>query len=152
GRRGQPFRFFKLRTMVSDAETLKPALDRFNEMSGPVFKMRNDPRVTRVGRWLRRTSIDEIPQFVNVLRGEMSIVGPRPPLPAEVDHYTDSDLRRLCMRPGITGLWQVRGRNQIKSFADWVQLDAEYIRNWSLWLDFGIVLRTVAEVLRLSGR
>src|SRR6185437_7246115 len=110
GRRGQPFRFFKLRTMVSDAETLKPALDRFNEMSGPVFKMRNDPRVTRVGRWLRRTSIDEIPQFVNVLRGEMSIVGPRPPLPAEVDHYTDSDLRRLCMRPGITGLWQVRGR------------------------------------------
>ncbi len=119
-------------------------------MDGPVFKIRNDPRVTPVGRFLRRYSLDEIPQLWNVWRGDMSLVGPRPPIPNEVDQYHVRQRRRLSMRPGLTCLWQVEGRNQI-GFEDWVRLDLEYIDNWSLTLDCQILLRTLPAVLRGTG-
>jgi lipopolysaccharide/colanic/teichoic acid biosynthesis glycosyltransferase len=120
-------------------------------MQGPVFKLKDDPRVTAPGRWLRRLSIDELPQLWNVVRGEMSVVGPRPPLPSEVDVYAPSQRRRLSVRPGITGLWQVKGRNEIASFERWVALDLEYIDRWSIWLDVEILLRTIPAVLFAKG-
>jgi exopolysaccharide biosynthesis polyprenyl glycosylphosphotransferase len=150
GRGNRPFRVIKLRTMIADAEKLREALQRQNEIAGPVFKVKNDPRLTRVGRVLRRYSIDELPQFVNVLVGQMSLVGPRPPIPAEVDTYEPDQLRRLSVRPGITGLWQVSGRNRI-TFEDWVKLDLQYIDEWSLWLDFQIMLATIPAVLGGEG-
>jgi len=119
-------------------------------MSGPVFKSKNDPRVTPIGRLLRKYSIDELPQFINVLMGDMSIVGPRPPLPSEVEKYDLAQRRRLSVKPGITCLWQVNGRNRI-GFADWVRLDLEYIDKWSFWLDIKIILKTVPAVLRGTG-
>jgi lipopolysaccharide/colanic/teichoic acid biosynthesis glycosyltransferase len=140
----------KFRTMIADAEKLREALQRQNEIAGPVFKLKNDPRLTRVGRVLRKYSIDELPQFVNVLVGQMSLVGPRPPIPAEVDTYEPDQLRRLSVRPGITGLWQVSGRNRI-TFEDWVKLDLQYIDEWSLWLDFQILLATIPAVLGGEG-
>jgi exopolysaccharide biosynthesis polyprenyl glycosylphosphotransferase len=149
GRFGRTFPFLKFRTMVVDAEARKAELATQNEISGPVFKMRNDPRVTRVGRILRRTSLDELPQILNVLVGHMSLVGPRPPVPPEVERYEVDHRGRLGMRPGITGLWQVSGRNEIE-FEEWVKLDREYIENWSLLRDLGILLATVPAVL--SGR
>ena len=118
-------------------------------MNGPVFKIKNDPRVTKVGRVLRKTSIDELPQLINVFKGDMSLVGPRPPIPSEVNEYILKDRRRLSMRPGITCLWQINGRNAIP-FEKWMELDREYIDNWSLMLDFKILLKTLPAVLRGS--
>jgi exopolysaccharide biosynthesis polyprenyl glycosylphosphotransferase len=150
GMNGRHFRIVKLRTMEVDAEERKAELMELNEMDGPVFKIRNDPRVTRVGRFLRRWSIDELPQFWNVLVGDMSLVGPRPPVPIEVAEYATFDRRRLSMRPGITCLWQVNGRNAI-GFTDWVKLDLEYIDTWSLTLDVRILLKTLPAMLEGTG-
>ena len=148
GLRGRAFRMYKFRTMVTNAEQGRAELEDRNEMSGPVFKVRNDPRVTRVGHWLRKLSIDELPQLWNVLRGEMSLVGPRPLPLYETANFGDlTQRRRMSVRPGLTCLWQVRGRNAITDFKDWVRLDLEYIDQWSLWLDFKILLRTVPVVL-----
>jgi len=144
---GRKFRLYKFRTMVVDAESKLDALKARNEMKGAAFKMANDPRVTPLGKWLRKLSIDELPQFFNVLRGDMSLVGPRPPLMSEVAEYDDWQRRRLSMRPGITCIWQVNGRNKITDFKEWVKLDLDYIDNWSLWLDFKILVKTVPVVL-----
>jgi len=148
---GRRFTLYKLRTMVNEAEGLKEALAHLNEMSGPVFKVRNDPRITPLGRWLRRFSIDELPQLWNVLRGHMSLVGPRPALPPEVAQYETFERRRLSMRPGLTCLWQVGGRNRVSSFEEWVRMDLEYIDAWSLTLDLRILVQTIPVVLRASG-
>ncbi len=147
---GRPFPMYKFRSMVVDAEKLKDQLAANNEMDGPVFKMKHDPRITRVGRFIRKTSIDELPQFWNVFRGEMSLVGPRPPLPKEVEHYKRWQRRRLSMKPGITCTWQVSGRNDI-DFETWMKLDLEYIDNWSLFLDVKLLFRTVPVVLLGTG-
>jgi len=148
GLRGRAFRMYKFRTMVTNAEQGRAELEDRNEMSGPVFKVKNDPRVTRVGYWLRKLSIDELPQLWNVLRGEMSLVGPRPLPLYETANFGDvTQRRRMSVRPGLTCLWQVRGRNKITDFKDWVILDLEYIDRWSLWLDFQILLRTIPVVL-----
>jgi exopolysaccharide biosynthesis polyprenyl glycosylphosphotransferase len=146
GLHGRTFSLVKLRSMTRDAEALRADLDSANELSGPIFKMTNDPRVTRVGRVLRRTSLDELPQLWNVLRGQMSLVGPRPPLPNEVAGYDLWHRRRLSMKPGITGLWQVRGRRD-PDFDRWVASDLEYIDHWSLWLDLRILARTIPAAL-----
>jgi len=152
GRNGVPFRSFKFRSMCQDADARKHALAAANEMSGPVFKIANDPRITRSGRWLRRTSIDELPQLWSVLTGQMSLVGPRPPLQSEYARFTPWQRQKLQVRPGLTCLWQVRGRNTISNFDDWVRLDLEYIAQWSLRLDFQILLATVPELLFGRGR
>lgn len=149
GRNGRPFEFLKFRTMVSDAEQLKAELMEYNERPGVAFKMKNDPRRTRVGRWLRRSSLDEIPQFWNVLRGEMSLVGPRPAIPEEVDQYETWQRRRLEVMPGCTGLWQVTGRSNT-TFDEMVRLDIYYAEHWSLALDTRILLLTIPAIL--SGR
>jgi len=150
GLNGRTFRLYKFRSMYKDAETRRAALADRNEMSGPVFKIKDDPRITPVGKWMRRFSIDEIPQFWNVLAGDMSLVGPRPPIPAEVKKYERWQRRRLSMKPGITCLWQVSGRNAI-DFDDWMRLDLAYIDTWSLRLDVQILLRTVPVVLTARG-
>ena len=150
GYNGRIFTLYKFRTMVENAEALKHELWELNEMDGPVFKIRNDPRVTRIGRVLRKTSIDEIPQLINVLRGDMSLVGPRPPLPSEVNQYDLKDRRRLSMKPGITGIWQVCGRNVVP-FEEWMEMDRQYIDQWCLWLDLKILTKTVPAVLRGTG-
>lgn len=147
---GRTFPMYKFRSMVVDAERLRAQLEAQNEMGGPVFKMKRDPRITRVGALIRKLSLDEFPQFWNVLRGEMSLVGPRPPLPSEVARYERWQMRRLSMRPGLTCIWQVRGRNRI-DFDQWMRLDLEYIDNWSLFLDVKLLLRTVPAVLLGSG-
>jgi exopolysaccharide biosynthesis polyprenyl glycosylphosphotransferase len=148
GLHGRPFRMYKFRSMVTNAEQARAELERLNEMSGPVFKVKNDPRVTQLGRWLRRTSLDELPQLWNVLRGEMSLVGPRPLPLYETANFADiSQRRRMSVRPGLTCLWQVRGRNQISDFKDWVRLDLEYIDRWTLFLDLEILFRTIPVVL-----
>ena len=152
GLRGEPFTMLKFRTMVNDAEQLKKELEQYNEMSGPVFKVTNDPRVTPIGRFLRRTSLDEWPQLFNVFKGEMSLVGPRPLPVDEVARFDDlAHRRRLSVKPGLTCLWQVSGRNNVRDFGDWVRLDLEYIDNWSLWLDFKILARTIPVVLVGTG-
>ncbi len=150
GLHGRPFVFLKFRSMHVDAETQKAGLAAFNEMDGPAFKMTNDPRVTPIGRWLRRTSLDELPQLWNILRGDMSFVGPRPAVVEEVRQYEPWQRRRLSMPPGLTCLWQVSGRNDL-SFDEWMKLDLEYIDNWSLWLDLKIAVRTVPAVLMAKG-
>lgn len=150
GYNGRQFNCLKFRTMVENAEDLKKDLLRLNELTGPVFKMRNDPRVTPLGRWLRKASLDELPQLINVFLGDMSLVGPRPPIPSEVDQYDLSARRRLSMRPGITCLWQVSGRNGIP-FDKWMELDRQYIDEWSLGLDAKILLKTIPAVLKTSG-
>lgn len=150
GRNGRTFDILKLRSMHRDAETRLEALKAQNEMSGPVFKMRRDPRVTRVGHFLRRTSLDEFPQFWNVLVGDMSIVGPRPPLPSEVRQYQPWQRRRLSVSPGITCIWQISGRNEV-DFEQWMRLDLEYIDTWSLRKDLLIFLRTIPAVLGSRG-
>ncbi|MCK5513856.1 MAG: sugar transferase, partial [Deltaproteobacteria bacterium] len=144
------FKLLKFRTMVENAEKLRVELEDQKEASGPVFKIRDDPRVTRVGKWLRIISIDELPQLINVLKGEMSLVGPRPPIPSEVEQYECKDKRRLSMKPGITCLWQINGRSNI-SFDKWMELDKEYIDNWSLWLDMKILAKTIPAVIRGTG-
>jgi exopolysaccharide biosynthesis polyprenyl glycosylphosphotransferase len=152
GLNGRPFTLYKFRTMVSNAEQLKHELAAMNEMSGPVFKVTDDPRVTPVGRILRKFSIDELPQLYNVLRGEMSLVGPRPLPVDEVNRFNDlAHRRRLSMKPGLTCLWQVGGRNELRDFKEWVRLDLEYIDNWSLWLDLKILWLTVPVVLTGAG-
>ena len=148
---GRKFMFYKFRTMVIDAESKLKDLLQHNEMDGPVFKMTNDPRVTNVGKWLRKTSIDELPQLWNVFMGDMSLVGPRPPLPSEVENYDNWHRRKLSMRPGITCLWQAGGRNEIVDFKEWMRLDLEYIDKWSLGLDFKILLKTIPVVLFGTG-
>jgi exopolysaccharide biosynthesis polyprenyl glycosylphosphotransferase len=151
GKCGRVFKFYKFRTMVVDAEQRKADLEHLNEMSGPVFKIARDPRITRVGAWLRRSSLDELPQFWNVLKGDMSLVGPRPPVPAEVVRYTGRQVQRLGVTPGLTGLWQVSGRSGIADFDTWVELDLQYAREWSLWLDLQILLKTPAAVVFARG-
>jgi exopolysaccharide biosynthesis polyprenyl glycosylphosphotransferase len=151
GLRGRPFRFYKFRSMVADADARKAELIHLNEVQGPAFKIARDPRITRFGHFLRKYSLDELPQLWNVLIGDMSLVGPRPPTPGEVSTYTRRQAQRLSVIPGITGLWQVSGRNNITSFDRWVELDLIYIEHWSLWLDLRILARTVLVVLRAEG-
>jgi len=150
GLNGRRFKLWKFRTMVADAEKKKANLADLNEMSGPVFKISNDPRITQVGKFLRRTSIDELPQLINVIKGDMSLVGPRPPLPDEVTQYDGWERRRLSVKPGLTCLWQIGGRNRI-DFEEWMKLDLEYIDNWSLKKDAEILVKTIPAVLRGSG-
>lgn len=150
GRDGKLFQCYKFRSMVVDAETMRQDLDDVNEASGPLFKLRNDPRRTRVGRFLRRYSLDELPQLYNVLRGDMSLVGPRPNTPEEAAQYETWHRRRLAVSPGLTGLWQVSGRSEL-TFDEMVLLDIYYVENWSLVLDFGIMLRSIPAVLRGRG-
>jgi exopolysaccharide biosynthesis polyprenyl glycosylphosphotransferase len=150
GRKGRTFSCFKFRTMVKDADKLKADLEHMNERDGILFKIANDPRITRVGAVLRKYSLDELPQFYNVLRGDMSLVGPRPPMAAEVEQYDLAHLRRLDVLPGITGLWQVEAR-QDPSFDSYISLDTAYVENWSLWLDLKILARTVHVVLSGTG-
>lgn len=148
GKHGKPFVMYKFRSMSSDAEMRRAELLPFNQMSGPVFKVAGDPRITRFGRWIRRTSMDELPQLLNVLGGSMSLVGPRPlPLYEVANFEHTAQRRRLSVKPGLTCLWQISGRNQVKDFADWVKLDLEYIDHWSLGLDIKILLRTVPAVV-----
>jgi exopolysaccharide biosynthesis polyprenyl glycosylphosphotransferase len=146
---GRRFTLYKFRSMINNAEQLKAELHQLNELNGPVFKLRDDPRITAVGRWLRRFSIDELPQLWNIVRGDMSFVGPRPAIPAEVEQYETWQRRRLRMRPGLTCIWVLEGRNHLE-FNRWIQLDLAYIDTWSLWLDAKIFLRTIPIVL--SGR
>jgi exopolysaccharide biosynthesis polyprenyl glycosylphosphotransferase len=148
---GESFNMLKIRTMVDGADQMRDDLAQFNEVDGGgLFKMRRDPRVTPVGRFLRRYSIDELPQFINVLRGQMSVVGPRPLLPAEVDAYDHRERRRLLVRPGITGLWQISGRSNL-SWDDCVRLDLSYVENWSMMSDLIIAVKTVRPVLTGAG-
>ena len=152
GLNGTPFTIYKFRTMGTNAEQLKHELAAMNEMSGPVFKVTNDPRVTPVGKFLRKYSLDELPQLFNVLRGEMSLVGPRPLPVDEVKRFDNlAHRRRLSVKPGLTCLWQISGRNQISDFKEWVRLDLEYIDNWTIWLDLKILLKTIPAVLRGTG-
>lgn len=150
GLRGRTLRLLKFRSMVANAESLQQHLLALNEQSGPVFKMRQDPRVTRVGRFMRRTSIDELPQLWNVLRGDLSLVGPRPPLASEVARYEPWQRRRLSAKPGLTCIWQVSGRSRI-GFDEWMRMDLRYIDEWSLWLDIVLLLRTIPAVLLGRG-
>jgi exopolysaccharide biosynthesis polyprenyl glycosylphosphotransferase len=150
GLHGRRFRFHKFRSMHVDAEERLQEVLVHNEVDGPVFKMRDDPRVTRVGAILRRTSLDELPQLINVLKGEMSLVGPRPPLPREVEQYRPGDAIRLAVKPGLTCLWQVSGRSEV-GFDQWMAYDREYVNNMSLWLDLQILVRTVWVVLSCRG-
>ena len=150
GLNGRQFSILKFRTMVVDAEEKIAELKRLNELEGPVFKIKNDPRVTFIGRFLRRTSLDELPQLINVFKGNMSLVGPRPPLPSEVERYERWQRRRLSMRPGITCIHEVKARND-KDFYNWMKLDLEYIDNWSFELDFRILVRTFLAVIKGTG-
>jgi exopolysaccharide biosynthesis polyprenyl glycosylphosphotransferase len=150
GLHGRRFRMFKFRTMVGDAERLKPQLQALNEVDGPTFKLKHDPRVTRLGEFLRRTSLDELPQLWNVLEGSMSLVGPRPLPESEQQRIHGSQRRRLSMKPGITGLWQVSGRSSV-AFAEWMRMDQQYVDQWSLWMDLRLLLATIPAVLRRKG-
>src|SRR6202011_4558460 len=152
GKHGKPFIMYKFRSMSDDAEMRRAELEPFNQMNGPVFKVHDDPRITPFGRWLRRSSIDELPQLVNVLMGDMSLVGPRPLPVYEVEKFENTaQRRRLSVKPGLTCLWQISGRNQVKDFRDWVKLDLDYIDRWSLALDFKILLRTIPAVVMGLG-
>jgi exopolysaccharide biosynthesis polyprenyl glycosylphosphotransferase len=150
GKKGRVFRCIKFRTMVADADKRRAEIAHMNERDGVLFKISNDPRITRLGHFLRKYSLDELPQFFNVLKGDMSVVGPRPPIASEVREYKLSHLRRLDVTPGITGLWQVQGR-QDPSFASYVSMDVNYIDNWSIWLDFKIIMRTIGVVFAGTG-
>lgn len=151
GLNGRKFNMFKFRTMVCNADELQAGLCELNEVDGPVFKMKKDPRLTPIGKFLRKTSLDELPQLINVIRGEMSLVGPRPPIPSEVEQYKPWQRRRLSMKPGLTCIWQVSGRNNI-DFERWMQLDLEYIDNWSILLDLKLLFLTIPAVLFGTGR
>jgi len=151
GKKGVPFTCYKFRTMVDDAEKLKKSLEHLNERDGVLFKIIDDPRITRLGKFLRKFSLDELPQFWNVLKGEMSLVGPRPPLQDEYDHYASEHFRRLDVAPGLTGLWQVKAR-QSPSFEDYINYDLKYIKNWNLWLDLKLIIQTIPVVIAGTGR
>jgi len=151
GKNGRKFKLYKFRSMVIDAEKKLAELKEKNEMSGPVFKMTNDPRITPIGRLIRKTSLDEFPQFWNVLKGDMSVVGPRPPLPHEVEQYEPWQRRRLSMKPGITCIWQVSGRNEV-GFEEWMKMDLKYIDNWSLLLDIKLLFLTGRAVFASTGK
>ncbi len=150
GKNGARFKMYKLRTMVAGAHDMRGDLMHLNEVSGPVFKIREDPRLHAIGAFLRRTSIDELPNFWNVLTGEMSVVGPRPPLPGEVEHYDRSAMRRLSVKPGITCYWQISGRSNL-SFAEWMRLDNYYIDHWNPLEDLRIILKTIPAVFHKDG-
>jgi exopolysaccharide biosynthesis polyprenyl glycosylphosphotransferase len=150
GKNGIQFTMYKFRSMVANAEELKERLKDQNEMDGPVFKIKEDPRITKLGKFIRKYSIDELPQLFNVFRGDMSLIGPRPPLVEEVEQYNDYQWRRLDVRPGLSGLWQISGRNHV-SFEEWVSLDIYYIENWSMKLDTKILLQTIPVVLFGKG-
>lgn len=152
GKDGREFRMYKFRSMVADAEERLAGLKALNEKTGPVFKMADDPRVTRVGRVLRKLSLDELPQFVNVLRGDLSVVGPRPALPAEVAAYTPRQRQRLSVKQGLTCFWQTRRNRDAITFDEWVELDLLYIRKCSVWTDFKLIVQTVGCVLTAQGR
>ncbi len=151
GLNGRNFELLKFRTMVDNADGIKSQLAHLNELSGPAFKVKNDPRITSLGRFLRKFSLDEFPQFINVLKGDMSVVGPRPLISTDAERYVYSQRRRLSVRPGLTCLWQVNGRHKVADFKDWVRLDLEYIDNWSLGLDIQIILKTIPVVLKGTG-
>ena len=152
GRGGRPFTGYKFRSMCKNADELKGKLSVLNEMQGPVFKATNDPRITPLGSWMRRYSVDELPQLYSVLKGDMSLVGPRPPLVTEYLQFNKHQKLKVAVKPGITCLWQVSGRNRVKDFDDWVRLDLEYIRTWSPKLDFWILFKTVREIVAGSGK
>lgn len=152
GKDGKPFRFYKFRSMCPNAEAKLDELLKHNEMDGPVFKIRDDPRITRVGRFIRNTSIDELPQLWNILRGDMSIVGPRPALPREVEQYDDYTRQRLCITPGLTCYWQAAPHRNDLSFEQWLELDLKYIQERSFWVDWKIIFSTVAAVIFEYGR
>lgn len=152
GKDGVPFVGYKFRSMYEDADERKAALLASNEMTGPVFKMTNDPRITPLGRVLRKYSLDELPQFWSVLKGDMSLVGPRPPLVSEWEQFDERQKQKLQVRPGITCLWQINGRNQISDFDDWIRLDLQYIQEWSLGLDLKILLKTIPAVILGRGK
>jgi len=151
GLNGRRFLMAKFRTMYKDSEQRRAEYNLKNEMKGPVFKMKDDPRITPVGRFLRKYSLDELPQFWSVLLGDMSMVGPRPPIPTEVELYQGWQRRRLSMRPGITCIWQVTGRNKITDFSEWAKLDLKYIDEWSLLLDIKILIKTIPAVIQGTG-
>ena len=151
GRNGRIFNLYKFRSMYADAEARKQELLDNNQMNGALFKMTDDPRITKVGRWLRKTSIDEFPQFINVLKGEMSLVGTRPPTLDEVEIYQPQHLKRISAKPGLTGLWQVSGRNKITDFEEVVELDCRYLDQWRFITDIKILAKTVIVVLQRKG-
>jgi lipopolysaccharide/colanic/teichoic acid biosynthesis glycosyltransferase len=152
GKGGRPFTGYKFRSMLLNADLLKAQLEPLNEMSSPVFKLTNDPRITKVGAWMRRYSLDELPQLYSVLKGDMSLVGPRPPLVSEYVRFTEYQKQKLAVKPGITCLWQVNGRNEVTDFDEWVKLDLDYIRRWTPMLDLRILLKTASEVFSGSGK
>lgn len=152
GRNGKTFRFYKFRSMVPNAESMLDELLKYNEMEGPAFKMKDDPRITRVGRFIRKSSIDELPQLWNILKGDMSIVGPRPPLPREVAQYDEYQLQRLYVTPGLTCYWQIQPHRNDLSFDDWMELDLKYIRERSFLVDWKIIFATFAAVLGMNGK
>ncbi|MBI5715330.1 MAG: sugar transferase [Chloroflexi bacterium] len=152
GRRGRPFTGYKFRTMVEGADELKLNLTEQNEMIGPVFKLNDDPRITPFGKFLRKYSLDEFPQLWSVIKGDMSLVGPRPPLQSEYRQFTEWQKQKLLVKPGITCLWQINGRNKINDFDHWVELDLKYIRERSFWLDLKILAKTIPVVLRGTGQ
>lgn len=152
GEGGRPIMSYKFRSMYANADQVKAQLAHLNEMRGPAFKITGDPRITLVGKWIRRYSLDELPQLYSILKGDMALVGPRPPLVNEYELFTAYQKQKMSVRPGLTCLWQVNGRNRINDYDDWVRLDLEYIRTWSVWLDIRILFETVGEVLRGSGK
>lgn len=152
GRDGKIFRLYKFRSMVPHAEEKLEEILHHNEMDGPVFKIKGDPRITRVGSLIRKTGIDELPQLVNILKGEMSIVGPRPPLPREVAQYTPYEMQRLYVAPGLTCYWQIQPNRNKMSFAQWVELDLQYIRDRSFWLDWVLICKTAVSIFRMDGQ
>ena len=151
GKNGKAFRFYKFLSMVVNAEDLLAGLQNQNEMSGPAFKMKNDPRVTKVGRFIRKTSLDELPQLWNVLKGDMSLVGPRPPLPNEVEQYTEEQKKRLSVTPGLTCYWQVQPSRNDLDFGEWFELDMKYLRERSMKTDIKIIFQTILVVLHMEG-
>ena len=150
GKNGKPFKMYKFRSMCRNADALLPQLQELNEVDGPVFKIKNDPRITKIGKSIRRCSLDELPQLLNILKGDMSVVGPRPPLPNEVEQYTEYQLQRLSIKGGLTCIWQVSGRSDLP-FDEWVKMDLDYIRNRSPLLDFKLILLTIRIVFTGKG-
>ena len=152
GKDGKEFRFYKFRTMRPDAESELESLLSDNEMQGPVFKIKNDPRITRVGRFLRKSGMDELPQLINVIKGDMSIVGPRPALPREVEQYSEYDKQRMLVLPGLTGYWQIQPNRNSLSFEEWVELDLKYIQERSFWADWRVIFKTVIVIFNMDGQ